>query len=249
MELKKKRKKSGFIFCLLPQFSQNKNAYEMSSRFMDAFPLWLSARTCVYTHTHIVILCLRGKRDFSTRFVWAERTSTIPRVLSHIERYGCVWYICFGICKQVNNDEIIENKIHFSRWDSVYLPTKTLKCSNFINIFIFIFWTDSQLKIMWTCLFIPYKIIVVLYCFNLLVYFRNILFLVIINYILYHDIFALCFISSSELKKCLLILRNHRSLIIILNTLYKKCNCLVFIKKQISLFYNTRDSVRNSLSI
>lgn len=104
----------------------------------------------VYTHTHIVILCLRGKRDFSTRFVWAERTLTIPRVLFHIERYGCVWYICFGICKQVNNDEIIENKIHFSRWGSVYLPKKTLKCSNFINIFIFIFWTHSQQKIMWT---------------------------------------------------------------------------------------------------
>lgn len=140
----KKNENSGFIFCLLPQFSQNKNANEMSSRFMDVSPCDFRPGH-VYTHTHIVILCLRGKRDFPTRFVWVERTSTIPRVLSHIERYGCVRYICFGICKQVNNDEIIENKIHFSRWDQCTYLQKLWNVATF-EVFLFSFFEQFTTK-------------------------------------------------------------------------------------------------------
>jgi len=51
----------------------------------------------VYTHTHTVILCLRGKRDFSTQNEWVKRTSTIPRVLFHIERYGCMVHLFWNI--------------------------------------------------------------------------------------------------------------------------------------------------------
>lgn len=55
--LKKKKNNSVFyIFLTSPNCLKAKNANEMPSRFMDAFPLWVSARTHVYTRPYSNIM-------------------------------------------------------------------------------------------------------------------------------------------------------------------------------------------------
>jgi len=86
----------------------------------------------MYTHAHIVISCLQGKRDFSTRYVWdRRRTSTIPRV------FVPYWEILYGtfVFEYVNmircyiqiTTELLKAKTHFSRRDSVRITWKHIK--------------------------------------------------------------------------------------------------------------------------